>query len=144
VMDNPELALGVLAALRLRGFSISIDDFGTGQASFAYLHRMPVSELKIDRSFIRDIHRDRDAEWLVRATIDLGHDLNLSVVAEGVESVEEWHVLRRLGCDEVQGYFASPPLPVDQFLAWRAARTPFLVEPVLATGRAHGLRAKLD
>jgi diguanylate cyclase (GGDEF)-like protein len=134
VMDNPDLALEVLAALRLRGFAISIDDFGTGQASYTYLHRMPVSELKIDRSFVRDIHRDRDAEWLVRSTIELGHNLNLSVVAEGVESVEEWHVLQKLGCDAVQGFFASPPLPVDQFLAWRSARAPFVVEPMLAAG----------
>ncbi|GAA5179835.1 EAL domain-containing protein [Niveibacterium umoris] len=128
VMENADRALTVLHALRARGFTLSLDDFGTGYSSLAYLRRMPVSELKIDRSFVQGIHRDADGESLVKSTIELSHNLGLSVVAEGVETIEEWQTLVRLGSDYVQGYFASKPLAVEDFIAWRAARTPFLVE----------------
>ncbi|MCX9155044.1 EAL domain-containing protein [Niveibacterium sp. 24ML] len=129
VMDDPERALSVLAALRERGFTLSIDDFGTGYSSLAYLRRMPVSELKIDRSFVRGVHRESDGVRLLRSTIELGHNLDLSVVAEGVETIDEWQTLAALGCDYAQGFYASKPLPIKDFLAWRVANAPLRVAP---------------
>ena len=125
VMDNPERALAVLHDLRARGFSLSLDDFGTGYSSLAYLRRLPVAELKIDRSFIHGMHEDSEAAQLVRSTIGLGHTLGLSVVAEGVELAQEWRLLQDFRCDEIQGFYASRPLPVDDFLRWRDEHAPF-------------------
>ncbi|MDP2227995.1 MAG: EAL domain-containing protein, partial [Moraxellaceae bacterium] len=132
VMEDAERALRVLHQIRDLGFSLSIDDFGTGYSSLSYLKKMPVAELKIDRSFIHGARAGTDAATLLRSTIDLGHNLALSVVAEGVETPEEWALLRDLGCDYIQGFLASRALPVDEFLRWVAATSPFLPldEPV--------------
>ena len=119
IMDDPLRAEGTLKRLSDRGFKLSIDDFGTGYSSLAYLKRLPVDELKIDKSFVMGMERDPDDAKIVRSTIDLAHNMGLSVVAEGVENIEIWHLLREQKCDEAQGYYMSKPLPVDGFKAWR-------------------------
>ena len=102
------------------GVSLSIDDFGTGYSSLSYLRRLPVGELKIDQSFVANVLLDEQDEVIVRSTIDLGHNLGLVVVAEGVENNEVLERLRQLGCDVAQGYCISRPLSPDQFLSWLA------------------------
>ena len=119
IMDDPLRAEGTLKRLSDRGFKLSIDDFGTGYSSLAYLKRLPVDELKIDKSFVMGMERDPDDAKIVRSTIDLAHNMGLSVVAEGVENAAVWNLLREQNCDEAQGYYMSRPLPVDGFKAWR-------------------------
>ncbi len=118
IMDDPERALSTLEHLHAMGFKLSIDDFGTGYSSLAYLKRLPVDELKIDKSFVMAMERDLDDARIVRSTIELAHNLGLSVVAEGLETLKAWAMLARLGCDEGQGYFICKPMPQDQFIAW--------------------------
>jgi diguanylate cyclase (GGDEF)-like protein len=118
IMDDPQRALGTLDALHDMGFKLSIDDFGTGYSSLAYLKRLPVDELKIDQSFVRNMETDRDDTTIVRSTIDLAHNLGIMVVAEGVETVEVWNMLRELKCDQAQGYHMGRPMPVGEFSAW--------------------------
>lgn len=125
LMEDAERALRVLHQIRELGFTLSIDDFGTGYSSLSYLKKMPVAELKIDRSFVHGARAGSDAAVLLRSTIELGHNLALSVVAEGVETGEEWALLQELGCDYIQGYLASRPLPVDEFEQWVATQAPF-------------------
>ena len=120
IMDDPQRAESTLNRLSERGFKLSIDDFGTGYSSLAYLKRLPVDELKIDKSFVMNMEKDDDDAKIVRSTIDLAHNLGLSVVAEGVENQLIWDKLRELHCDEAQGYFMSKPLPSDAFPAWCA------------------------
>ena len=119
IMDDPQRAQATLNRLAQRGFRLSIDDFGTGYSSLAYLKRLPVDELKIDKSFVMGMEADEDDAKIVRSTIDLAHNLGLSVVAEGVESREVWDKLQALACDEAQGYFMGRPMPADHFIAWR-------------------------
>ena len=118
IMDDPERAEGTINRLSARGFKLSIDDFGTGYSSLAYLRRLPVDELKIDKSFVMGMVAGEDDAKIVRSTIDLAHNLGLTVVAEGVESAEILHDLAALGCDEAQGYHMSKPLPMPAFVAW--------------------------
>jgi EAL domain-containing protein (putative c-di-GMP-specific phosphodiesterase class I) len=118
IMDDPQRAESTLNRLAERGFKLSIDDFGTGYSSLAYLKRLPVDELKIDKSFVMNMEKDEDDAKIVRSTIDLAHNLGLSVVAEGVENQLIWDKLRELHCDEAQGYFMSKPLPAAEFAAW--------------------------
>jgi EAL domain-containing protein (putative c-di-GMP-specific phosphodiesterase class I) len=113
VMDKPEEALETLNKLRRLGVQVAIDDFGTGYSSLAYLKRLPVDELKIDRSFIRDLADDADDRAIVRSTISLGHDLGLSIVAEGIEDTATLELLKELGCDVGQGYHISRPVTAD-------------------------------
>lgn len=120
IMDDPQRAEAMLNSLSQRGFKLSIDDFGTGYSSLGYLKRLPVDELKIDKSFVMGMETDADDATIVRSTIDLAHNLGLSVVAEGVENAAVLAQLRALACDEAQGYHISRPLPVDAFLAWHA------------------------
>ncbi len=120
IMDDPQRALATLDALSAMGFKLSIDDFGTGYSSLAYLKRLPVDELKIDQSFVRNMQSDRDDEMIVRSTIDLAHNLGIMVVAEGVETAEAWNLLRDLKCDQAQGYHMGRPMPVSEFSAWSA------------------------
>ena len=108
--------------LKELGVGISIDDFGTGYTSLAYLARLPITQLKIDRSFVIDMNRNADDAAIVRSIITLGHDLGLEVVAEGVETEEARDQLARLGCDTIQGYWLSRPLPPDELRAWLASR----------------------
>lgn len=118
LMDDPQRAEATLQRLAERGFKLSIDDFGTGFSSLSYLSRLPVTELKIDRSFVMNLDRHERNAAIVRSTIHLAHDLGLSVVAEGVESAAVWVRLREWGCDEGQGYHMSKPLPADELPAW--------------------------
>jgi EAL domain-containing protein (putative c-di-GMP-specific phosphodiesterase class I) len=119
-MSRPESALKVLSRLHAMGLRISIDDFGTGYSSLAYLAQLPVDELKIDYSFVSNMIKNSSDEVIVRSTIELAHNLGLSVVAEGVESKEIWDHLEMLGCDVGQGYFFSRPLPSDELSRWLA------------------------
>ena len=118
IMDDPVRAQNTLDALSARGFKLSIDDFGTGYSSLAYLRRLPVDELKIDRSFVNAMERNADDVNIVRSTIELAHNLGLSVVAEGIESAHVLEQLAQLDCDEGQGYHMSRPLPWAEFNAW--------------------------
>jgi diguanylate cyclase (GGDEF)-like protein/PAS domain S-box-containing protein len=117
LMQHEQSALDALTAFREKGIRIAIDDFGTGYSSLSYLTRFQVDILKIDRSFIRDMTAGENAAALVRAMIAMAHTLKLKVVAEGVETSEQLALLRDFGCDVIQGYVFSPPLPVEEVLA---------------------------
>jgi diguanylate cyclase (GGDEF)-like protein len=120
IMDDPARAEATLNTLRQCGFKLSIDDFGTGYSSLAYLRKLPVDELKIDRSFVLGLQSNADDAKIVRSTIDLAHNLGLSVVAEGIENEAVFAQLAVLNCDEGQGYHMSRPLPVADFVSWAA------------------------
>lgn len=113
IMSNAETTIDVLTRLQTMGVTISIDDFGTGFSSLSYLKRLPIDALKIDQSFVRDVCTDQDDAALVMAIITLAHNLRLRVVAEGVETEEQWRFLHLLRCDEIQGFVFSKPLPPD-------------------------------
>ena len=115
IMKNDEIAVKILTELKSMGIQICIDDFGTGYSSLSYLKRFPIDTLKIDRSFIRESMRDADHAAIVVAIITMAHTLKLKVVAEGVESPEQWAFLRDHNCDKMQGNLFSNPLPVDAF-----------------------------
>ncbi len=121
-MRDLPATLRMMEQLRVLGIRFSIDDFGTGYSSLAHLKRLPVDEVKIDRSFIKELEVQGDDDLIVRSTINLGHAMNLKVVAEGVELASSWDALGRLGCDLIQGYFVSKPLPIREFTAWMRAR----------------------
>ena len=118
VLADPFRARAILERLSTMGLRLSIDDFGTGYSSLAYLRRLPLDEVKIDRSFIGSMHLDHEDAVIVRSTISLARDLGLAVVAEGVESAEIYRTLAALGCDAAQGYYMSRPLPADALTAW--------------------------
>ncbi|MEQ4221171.1 bifunctional diguanylate cyclase/phosphodiesterase [Pseudomonas syringae] len=118
IMSQPEKALVVLHKLRDCGISLSIDDFGTGYSSLAHLKRLPVQELKIDQSFVRDLDETSEDAVIVRSTIEMSHNLGLKVVAEGVEYQHSLDLLRRWHCDTAQGYLISRPLPAAAFETW--------------------------
>ncbi|MCA0201149.1 MAG: bifunctional diguanylate cyclase/phosphodiesterase, partial [Proteobacteria bacterium] len=115
VMQDPLHALEVMKHLNEMGLTLSIDDYGTGYSSMAYLRSLPVHEIKIDKSFVLKLANSRGDEILVRSTIDLGHNLGLKVTAEGVEDAASIEILRAYGCETAQGYFVSKPLPADEF-----------------------------
>jgi diguanylate cyclase (GGDEF)-like protein len=118
IMEDPVRAQQTLERLHAMGVELSIDDFGTGYSSLAYLKRLPVDELKIDKSFVLNMENDIGDTKIVRSTIDLGHNMGLRVVAEGIESEAVWRLLAALGCDEGQGYFMSRPIPGDKLIEW--------------------------
>jgi len=118
VMEDPDKALEALIELYALGLGLSIDDFGTGYSSLGYLKKLPASELKIDKSFVKEMDRNQDDATIVRSIIDLAHNLGVDVVAEGVESQEIWEQLRELGCDAGQGYLFSRPLPPERLIEW--------------------------
>ncbi|PHV05755.1 GGDEF domain-containing protein [Janthinobacterium sp. BJB412] len=120
IMDDPVRAQQTLERLHAMGVDLSIDDFGTGYSSLAYLKRLPVNELKIDKSFVLNMENDAGDAMIVRSTIDLGHNMGLRVVAEGIESEAVWRLLAAMGCDQGQGYFMSRPMPGEQLQAWLA------------------------
>ena len=118
IMKEPLIAIENIRNLSQIGIKISIDDFGTGYSSMAYIQKLLVAKIKIDKSFVMDMGSEAKDEMIVRATIDLAHNLGLAAVAEGVESQEAWDKLHELGCDSAQGYHMSKPLPPDKFLEW--------------------------
>lgn len=118
VMGNMEQVIDLLQAFRDRGIHISVDDFGTGYSSLSYLKRFPIHALKIDQSFIREMHQDEDDSSIVKAIISMGRNLRLNIIAEGVEQIEHLEMLEVLGCHVIQGYFFSKPLPKEAFSAF--------------------------
>jgi diguanylate cyclase (GGDEF)-like protein len=124
IMTDPGRALSVLQALAAMGVGLSIDDFGTGYSSMSYLKKLPVRELKVDRSFVMGITSDVNDVVLVQSAVDLGHNLGLHVVAEGVEDAATLSMLAAMGCDELQGYFISRPVPADRFNSWLKEQPP--------------------
>ena len=138
VMADPARAMENLTALSRLGVRLSLDDFGTGYSSLAYLRRLPVTEIKIDKSFVLRMDVDEEDATIVRSTIDLAHGLGLRVIAEGVETAETWQRLSDLGCDAAQGYFLSRPHPADVVTDWLAARDSIPVMRVVDGGRSRG------
>jgi len=122
LLEDPQRAADTLAGLTGHGVKMSLDDFGTGYSSLVHLRRLPVSELKIDRSFVARLAVDTEDAEIVRCTVDLAHSLGLLVVAEGVEDDETWERLRDLGCDAVQGWLVAAAMPAEETTAWLRAR----------------------
>ena len=119
LLAEPERAMETLNQLRAIGVRFALDDFGSGYSSLSYLHRLPLEEVKIDQSFIRELSSaDASGSTIVAATVDLGHRLGFAVVAEGVESQFEWDRLISLGCDIVQGFHIARPMPIEDVLGW--------------------------
>ncbi len=116
-MTDVARTMDILTRLRLKGIELSMDDFGTGYSTLVELYRMPFSEMKIDKSFVIDVNRNKEAEVIVRSIVDLGHNLELKVCAEGVETEEAMDFLRAIKCDLAQGYFLSKPLPPSDAMA---------------------------
>ena len=114
LMHNVAGTIDTLNKLHETGIQFSIDDFGTGYSSLSYLKRFPISCLKIDQSFVRDLSSDRNDEAIVGAIIALGHSLGLNIIAEGVETMMQLEQLRKMGCDEIQGYLFSRPVPAGE------------------------------
>jgi len=119
LMSNIVTSLEIITRLRLKGFDLSIDDFGTGYSSMEKLKQLPFTELKVDRSFVCGATRDSVARAILESSVQMGHALGMSVVAEGAETQEDWDLLVAVGCDEVQGYFVARPMPAEEFIAWK-------------------------
>jgi PAS domain S-box-containing protein len=122
LIDDVEQTIATMVTLKGHGLGFSLDDFGTGYSSLAYLKRLPLDQLKIDQSFIRDVPGDTNAATIAHAVVTLGQSLGLAVIAEGVETEAQRDFLARHHCDAFQGYLFSPPIPVDQFDAFIAGR----------------------
>ncbi|MDQ6874927.1 MAG: bifunctional diguanylate cyclase/phosphodiesterase [Actinomycetota bacterium] len=122
VIGDFDPALAALQELNALGVRLSVDDFGTGYSSLSYLQRLPVREVKIDKSFVIPMRVSTNDAAIVRVIVDLAHTLGLTVVAEGVEDAETWDALAALGCDTAQGFLLSPPMPADQVAGWRNSR----------------------
>jgi EAL domain-containing protein (putative c-di-GMP-specific phosphodiesterase class I) len=132
ILDDPGHAIENLRGLHALGCRVSIDDYGTGYSSLAYLRRLPLHELKIDKTFITGMARDASDAVIVRSTIELAHNMGLVVVAEGVEDEAALDKLRSFGCDAVQGYFLGRPMAATEIPAWMrgSAWTRFTPEAV--------------
>ena len=124
MMNNPEQSITILNSLTKIGIQISIDDFGTGFSSLAYLKQLPVNQLKIDKSFVMDMQTDDSDKAIVFSTINLSHSLGLNVVAEGVENAETLRILKEMNCDVAQGYYFSKPVPIKDFFQFIADYKP--------------------
>jgi diguanylate cyclase (GGDEF)-like protein/PAS domain S-box-containing protein len=118
LMDDPESAMQTLTRLHSMGLCIAVDDFGTGYSSLSYLTRLPADQIKIDKSFVLDMAENDDSAFIVRSVIDLGHNLGLDVVAEGVENQKTWDMLAGMGCDFAQGFHLSRPLAASDVSRW--------------------------
>ncbi len=119
LISNIATSLEIITRFRLKGFDLSIDDFGTGYSSMEKLKLLPFTELKVDRSFVCGATRDSVARAILESSVQMGHTLGMSVVAEGAETQEDWDLLVAVGCDEVQGYFVARPMPAEEFIAWK-------------------------
>ncbi|MFZ1992646.1 MAG: EAL domain-containing protein [Solirubrobacteraceae bacterium] len=135
IMSDPERALATVTRLSRLGARLSVDDFGTGYSSLANLRKMPIDELKIDRSFVSPMMHNESDLIIVRSTINLGHDLGLNVIAEGVEDNSTLEQLAVMGCDLAQGFHVSKPMPADAFNNWLTEPTPY---PAKANGNGNG------
>ena len=118
LMDNFTISLDIIARLRLKGFGLSIDDFGTGFSTLENLKQLPFTELKVDRAFVQGASEDAEAHAILVSSVELGRTFNLSIVAEGVETQADWDLVARTGCNEVQGYFIAKPMPAGEFGRW--------------------------
>jgi len=116
IIKNFKLVLEIMTRLHLKGFGLSIDDFGTGFSSMTQLQNFPFQELKIDKSFITGASRNHQAQAIIESSISLARKLDMHVVAEGVETKEDLQLVTRLGCDTVQGYLFAKPMPVHEFI----------------------------
>jgi len=116
MMGEAQASMAFLTQMHDLGVQLAMDDFGTGYSSLSYLKKMPLDRLKVDQSFVRDIVADENDAAIVRSIISLGHQFKLQVIAEGVETLEQLDFLRARGCDEIQGYYYSHPLPVEEFV----------------------------
>ena len=123
VIQNAERASRVLAEIKAMGVRLAIDDFGVGYSSLTHLKRFPIDTLKVDRSFIRDVPGDAEDKAITEAIIAMGKSLNLTVVAEGVETEEQQTFLKEHACDEMQGFFFSKPIPGEAFAELLRQRT---------------------
>jgi len=121
-MHDPQKAISVMNDLHDRGVRMSIDDFGTGYSSLSYLKKFKIYKLKIDQSFVRDINTDDEDKAIVSAIISMAKRLGLQTIAEGVETIGQLEYLKEQGCNEIQGYFYSKPLPAEEFKAFRNGR----------------------
>jgi len=117
-MEDFEKVRNKMMELQKLGFSVSIDDFGTGFSAFHYLQHFPIQEIKIDRQFIRDIANNEVSKGIAKTIIDLANLLKLNVVSEGVETIEQWKTLKKLGCPQLQGFYFSKPMPINELQAW--------------------------
>ena len=124
LMADPHRVLATLTRLRRLGVGIALDDFGTGYSSMLHLRRLPLSEVKVDRSFVLGLASDAGDAAIVRTVIALARALNLRVVAEGVEDERTWRLLAEAGCDVAQGWFFGRPMPADQLLSWLSRYRP--------------------
>ena len=122
LMEDNDTTRGVLAALAEMGVRVAMDDFGTGHSSLSYLKRFDIDTLKIDRSFVSELPHDTEDNAIATAIVAMGHSLNMKIVAEGVETEAQAEFLGWLGCDEIQGYLLSRPLPAAQLLPWLMKR----------------------
>jgi EAL domain-containing protein (putative c-di-GMP-specific phosphodiesterase class I) len=118
VMTDPTRTIGLLLQLADMGIRLSVDDFGTGYSSLSYLKRLPVHEVKVDKSFVTNMCHDSDDATIVRSIVDLAGNLSLDVVAEGVEDQTTWDRLQSMGCTAAQGYYLSRPMPLEEFAPW--------------------------
>jgi len=138
LIENIDQAIGTLQRLRASGVRISIDDFGTGLASLSYLKRLPIDQLKIDISFIRDVLHDPSDAQIVKAIINLGHSLDLEVVAEGVEDQSQRDFLVAAGCDLIQGFLFFPPIDAVAFANYLQRQSSSRPVVVSISGRSAG------
>lgn len=120
VMHNPDDAMRVMGELSAVGIRLSIDDFGTGYSSLSYLKKLPVNEIKIDRSFVMEMAKNSDDQVIVHTTLTMGHNMSLEVVAEGIEDEDTLNKLKEMGCDLAQGYHIARPMPANEFFTWLA------------------------
>jgi EAL domain-containing protein (putative c-di-GMP-specific phosphodiesterase class I) len=118
LLDDLQSAIDVLHSIHKCGCKIAIDDFGTGYSSLGYLQQLPLDNLKVDKSFISNLLQGQDGSIIAKAIIALAHSLGLSVVAEGVETKEQLDFMHSLGCEEIQGYFYAPAMPLEEFETW--------------------------
>lgn len=118
MISLPNLAIDITSRFRISGMSLAIDDFGTGNASLSNLHKLPFNQLKIDKSFICNLDTDLESQKIVKAVVDLGHNLDMTIVAEGLENRESFAILEKFGCDSAQGFLIAKPMPESDLLPW--------------------------